>query len=109
MCEELWYYIMGKMEIHKKKLETYIGPLAPVQHKKLDQFIKPKNQDEELFGLVIHKGSFFRCIPKIIRHEIAALAKMGFKAEDFVHKWLAIDAIKSIYSYCIKPVNSEEY
>ncbi|XP_072084358.1 uncharacterized protein [Arachis hypogaea] len=43
MCEGLWCYIMRKMAMHKKKLEAHVGPLALVQHKKLDQFIKPKS------------------------------------------------------------------
>ncbi|KAL4394210.1 hypothetical protein AHAS_Ahas02G0129200 [Arachis hypogaea] len=43
------------------------------------------------------------------RHAVAALAKMGLKAEDFVHKWLTMEAIRAIYTHCIKLVNSEEY
>ncbi|XP_057723545.1 uncharacterized protein LOC130939459 [Arachis stenosperma] len=43
------------------------------------------------------------------RHAVAAMAKMGLKPEDFVHKWLTMDAIRSAYSVCINSVNSEEY
>ncbi|XP_020978103.1 uncharacterized protein LOC110271498 [Arachis ipaensis] len=43
------------------------------------------------------------------RYAVAALAKMGRKAEDFVHKWLTMEAIRATYSHCIKLVNSEEY
>ncbi|XP_057745260.1 uncharacterized protein LOC130963129 [Arachis stenosperma] len=89
MCEDLRCYIMRKKTMHKKRLEHHTGILAPVQQKKLDQFIKPKSMP--------------------CRHVVAAMAKMGLKPEDFVHKWLTMDAIRSAYSVCINPVNSEEY
>ncbi|KAL4391816.1 hypothetical protein AHAS_Ahas03G0282900 [Arachis hypogaea] len=45
----------------------------------------------------------------LCRHAVAAVAKMGLKLEDFVHKWLTMEAIRVTYSHCIKLVNSEEY
>ncbi|RYR41596.1 hypothetical protein Ahy_A08g038003 [Arachis hypogaea] len=41
------------------------------------------------------------------RHAVAVLAKMGLKAEDFMHKWLTMKAIRATYSHCIKPINNE--
>ncbi|XP_025702903.1 uncharacterized protein [Arachis hypogaea] len=132
MCEGLQCYIMRKMATHKKKLEAHIRPLAPVQHKKLDQFIKPKSHkwraiwagDSErvLFevhsqnhkvGVNLHKRTctcnVWQLTGMPCRHAVAALAKMCLKTENFVHKWLTMEAIRATYSHCIKPVNSEEY
>ncbi|XP_029147052.1 uncharacterized protein [Arachis hypogaea] len=117
MCEGLQCYIMRKMATHKKKLEAHIGPLAPVQHKKLDQFIKPKSYkwraiwagDSKRVLFEVHSQNY-KLTGMPCRHAVAALAKMGLKeAEDFVHKWLTMEAIRATYSHCIKPVNIEEY
>ncbi|RYQ85224.1 hypothetical protein Ahy_B10g104727 [Arachis hypogaea] len=42
MCEDLSCYLISKMARHKKKLENHSGHLAPMQQKKLDEFVKPK-------------------------------------------------------------------
>ncbi|RYR52664.1 hypothetical protein Ahy_A06g027553 [Arachis hypogaea] len=47
------------------------------------------------------------CMP--CRHAVAAISKMGLRPEDFVHKWLTMEAVRATYSHCIKLVNSEEY
>ncbi|XP_072054434.1 uncharacterized protein [Arachis hypogaea] len=130
MCEGLRCYIMRKMAMHKK-LEAHIGSLAPVQHQKLDQFIKPKSHkwrtiwagDSErvLFevrfqnhkvGVNLHKRTCTCNVWQLTgmsgRHAVAALAKMDSKGEDFVHKWLTMEAIRTTYSHCIKPANNEE-
>ncbi|RYQ83318.1 hypothetical protein Ahy_B10g101964 [Arachis hypogaea] len=64
----------------------------------------------ELFELVIHREFYLRFIAKIIsmpcKHEVAAMAKIGLKAEDFVHKWLTMDVITTTYANCIKLVNA---
>ncbi|XP_015956797.1 uncharacterized protein LOC107481097 [Arachis duranensis] len=132
MCEDLRCYIMRKRAMHKKRLEHHTGILAPVQQKKLDQFIKPKstkwratwagNSDRVLFEVHMQRHkvgvnlqsktctcNVWQLTGMPCRHAVAAMAKMGLKAEDFVHKWLTMDAIKSGYSVCINPVNSEEY
>ncbi|KAL4307676.1 uncharacterized protein [Arachis hypogaea] len=132
MCEGLRCYIMRKMATHKKKLEAHIEPLAPVQHKKLDKFIKPKSHkwraiwagdlERVLFevhsqnhkvGVNLYKRTctcnVWQLTGMPCRHDVAAIAKMGLKAKDFVHKWLTMEAIRTIYSHCIKSVNNEEY
>ncbi|RYR51794.1 hypothetical protein Ahy_A06g026767 [Arachis hypogaea] len=132
MCEGLRCYIMRKLATHKKKLEAHIGPLALVQHKKLDQFIKPKSHkwraiwagDSERVLFEVHSQNHkvvvnlhkrtctcnvWQLTGMPCRHAVAALAKMGLKAEDFMHKWLTMESIRATYSHCIKPVNSEEY
>ncbi|XP_072069282.1 uncharacterized protein [Arachis hypogaea] len=65
MCEDLRCYLMRKMTTHKKNLENHSGHLAPVQQKKLDEFVKPKankwraiwarDNDRVLFE--VHRGT----------------------------------------------------
>ncbi|XP_016185103.1 uncharacterized protein LOC107626718 [Arachis ipaensis] len=132
MCEDLRYYIMRKRAMHKKRLEHHPGMLAPVQQKKLDQFIKPKStkwratwagdSDRVLFEVHMQKHkvgvnlqsktctcNVWQLTGMPCRHAVAAMAKMGLKPEDFVHKWLTVDAVRAAYSVCINPVNSKKY
>ncbi|XP_025650745.1 uncharacterized protein [Arachis hypogaea] len=109
MCEDLRCYLMRKMAAHKKKLEKHVGALAPVQQKRLDDFIKPKSHN----WIAIWDGDSKRvlfevhCMP--CKHAVVAMSKMGLRPEDFVHKWLTMEVVRATYSHCIKPVNSEEY
>ncbi|KAL4382225.1 hypothetical protein AHAS_Ahas04G0212200 [Arachis hypogaea] len=132
MCEDLRCYLMRKMAIRKKKLESYSGQLAPVQQKKLEEFVKPKankwraiwagDNDRVLFE--VHRGASKvgvnlqqrTCTCNVWQltgmpccHAVAAMYKIGLKPEEHVHKWLTMQSIRATYMHCIKPVNSEEY
>ncbi|XP_016194846.1 uncharacterized protein LOC107635794 [Arachis ipaensis] len=133
MCGDLRCYIMKKRAMHKKRLENHIGILAPVQQKKLYQFIKPKStkwraiwagdSDRILFEVHMQRHmvgvnlqsrtstyNVWQLTGMYCRHAVATMAKkMGLKPENFVHKWFTMDAIRPAYSHCINPVNSEEY
>ncbi|XP_016207161.1 uncharacterized protein LOC107647607 [Arachis ipaensis] len=123
MCEDLRCYLMRKIATHKKKLENHSGHLAPVQQKKLDEFVKPKanksraiwagDNDRVLFEL--HRGTNKVGVNLQQRTctcnvwQLTAMYKISLKPEDHVHKWLTMQSIKATYMHCIKPVNSEEY
>ncbi|XP_020972458.1 uncharacterized protein LOC110269143 [Arachis ipaensis] len=132
MCEDLRCYLMRKMAAHKKKLEKHVSALAPVQQKRLDDFIKPKSQKWKAIWAGDSKRVLFEvhcrnhkvgvnleertCTCNLwqltgmpCRHAVAARSKMDLRPEDFVHKWLTMKAVRATYSHCIKPVNSEEY
>ncbi|XP_016164110.1 uncharacterized protein LOC107606574 [Arachis ipaensis] len=117
-CEELRCYIMRKMAMHKKKLESHIGPLAPVQHKRLNDFIKSKSHrwraiwasDSRRILFEVHcqnhkvavnlqertyTCNVWQLTGMPCRHTVAIMAKIGLKVEDIVHKWLTIDAIRA--------------
>ncbi|RYR09878.1 hypothetical protein Ahy_B05g078306 [Arachis hypogaea] len=104
ICEKLWCYRMRKMAMHKKKLKSHIGPLAPVQHKRLNDFIKPKRHrwraiwtgdSQRVLFEVLCQNYKRTCTCNVwqltdmpCRHAVVAMAKIGLKVEDFVHKWL---------------------
>ncbi|XP_020963561.1 uncharacterized protein LOC110265115 [Arachis ipaensis] len=132
MIDDLRCYVMRKMALHKKKLENHTGKLAPVQHKRLEEFIKPKaskwraiwagDSDRVLFE--VHRQghkvgvnlaqrtctcNVWQLTGMPCRHAVAAMYKIGVNPEDFVHTWLTMDSIRATYAHTMKPVNSEEY
>ncbi|XP_072085035.1 uncharacterized protein [Arachis hypogaea] len=132
MIDDLRCYVMRKMTLHKKKLENHTGKLAPVQHKRLEEFIKPKaskwraiwagDSDRVLFE--VHRQghkvgvnlaqrtctcNVWQLTGMPCRHAVAAMYKIGVNPEDFVHTWLTMDSIRATYAHTMKPVNSEEY
>nr|XP_025647828.1 uncharacterized protein LOC112742805 [Arachis hypogaea] len=90
LCQELRYYIIKKMEKHKRILRAYTRKFAPAQQMRLDRYIKPK------------RVSYVHAIAAISRVRVMA-------AEDFVSPFLMVDAIRKTYDICINPVPIEVF
>ncbi|KAL4301438.1 hypothetical protein AHAS_Ahas17G0300900 [Arachis hypogaea] len=108
MCE-VWNAKI--VENRKKPILTMYKGLRAIWAGDSERVIFEVHSQNHKVGVNLHKRTctcnIWQLAGMPCRHAIAALAKMGLKAEDFVHKWLTMEAIRATYSHCIKPVNSE--
>ncbi|XP_057760100.1 uncharacterized protein LOC130980435 [Arachis stenosperma] len=131
--EEIRCTIIKKMANHKWILSSYTEKLAPAQQKRVDKFIKPGchkwiaqwsgDNNRVLFEITRGKQklemnlqqhtctcNMWQLSGMLCVYAVAAISKLRVRtAEDFVSPLLTMDAIRTTYNVCVKPVNSEEF